>query len=200
MKKPLFITFEGGEGSGKTTQSKRLAEYLKSSNIDAIWTREIGGTPAAEKIRDIVIHEDIDVKTQLLLAVAARNEHLIHVILPALAQQKVIICDRFIDSSLCYQGYQLGFDLVLRLHKEILGGIMPDITFFIDIDVQEGLARAGIRGGNNRFEAMPLEVHEKFRENFHKLVEMFPSRIVKIDGRQSQDQIFEIIKERVEKC
>ena len=197
MKRALFITFEGGEGSGKTTQSKRLQEYFHQKNIPSIWTREIGGTNIAESIRDLIVHNEMDITTELLLAIAARNEHLIHVIMPALEKREIVICDRFVDSSLCYQGYKLGIETVLKFHQQVLGSIMPDISFFIDVPVEEGLKRAVKRGGNNRFESMPIETHEKFRQCFHQLVEMFPERIIKIDGLKSEDEISEIIIEKV---
>jgi dTMP kinase len=197
MTKSLFITFEGGEGSGKTTQSKRLLEYFKSQNIPCIWTREPGGTKVAEVIREVLIHNDMDVTTELLLALAARNEHLHEVIFPALKAGQVVICDRFIDSSLCYQGHKLGVDKVLHLHKEVFGDIMPDMTFFIDVPVKEGLARAQNRGGNNRFESVPMETHEKLRQCFNKLVEIFPERIIKIDGLKTENEIENIIIERI---
>jgi dTMP kinase len=136
-----FITFEGGEGSGKTTQSKLLFEYLKSQNIKCIWTREIGGTEIAEKIRDIILHNEIHIMTELLLVMAARKEHIENVILPALLGGVTVVCDRFIDSTLCYQGQSLGIAKVLGLHKEVFGDFFPDLTFFIDVPVEEGLRR-----------------------------------------------------------
>ena len=184
-----FITFEGGEGSGKTTQSKRFFEYLTSQNIKCIWTREIGGTIVAEKIRDIILHNEMDYMTELLLVMAARKEHVDKVILPALKNGITVICDRFIDSTLCYQGGYLGVDNVLDLHKKVFGNFMPDITFFIDVPALEGLKRAGIRGGNNKFEDKDISEHEKIRQNFLRLVEMFPERIIKINGMQSEDEV-----------
>ncbi len=195
--KPLFITFEGGEGSGKTTQSKRLVEYLNSHGKDAVWTREIGGTPLAEKIRELIFSSEMDTVTEMLLVMAARSEHVKHVIKPALAARKIVVCDRFIDSSLCYQGAELGFDKVLKLHNEVFENLMPDITFFIDVPVEDGLRRAGARGGNNRFEARPIAMHQKLRENFNKLVALFPNRIIKIDGLKSQDEIAEEVLKHV---
>jgi len=181
-----FITFEGGEGSGKTTQSKRFFEYLKSQNIKCIWTREIGGTIVAEKIRDIILHNEMDYMTELLLVMAARKEHVDQVIMPALKEGITVICDRFIDSTLCYQGGYLGIDKVLDLHISVLGNFMPDLTFFIDVPALEGLKRAGIRGGNNKFEDKDISEHEKIRQNFLRLVERFPERIMRINGMQSE--------------
>jgi dTMP kinase len=184
-----FITFEGGEGSGKTIQSKRLYEDLKSKNIPCIWTREIGGTPVAEKIRDIILHNEMDYMTELLLIMAARKEHVDKVILPALQNGVIVICDRFIDSTLCYQGHIIGYENVLELHKLCVGDIYPDLTFFIDVLAQEGLKRAAARGGNNKFEDKDITEHERIREGFLNLVHMFPKRIVRIDGMQSEDDV-----------
>lgn len=193
MTKPLFITFEGQEGSGKTTQSKRLVEHLQNQGKEAIWTREIGGTDLAEKIRDIVVHNDMDNRTELLLALAARVEHFKNVIKPALDLGKIVVCDRFIDSSLAYQGYDLGIDFVLDVHKQIFGDLMPNITFLIDVPIEVGLKRAKARGGNNRFESMPIEMHEKIRATFHKILDKFQSRIIMIDGNRPEDEVFEDI-------
>jgi len=184
-----FITFEGGEGSGKTTQSKRFSEYLKSQNIKCIWTREIGGTIVAEKIRDIILHNEMDPMTELLLVMSARKDHVDTVIMPALNDGITVICDRFIDSTLCYQGSALGIDKVLDLHRNVFGDFMPDLTFFIDVPAAEGLKRAGIRGGNNKFEDKDVSEHEKIHQNFLGLVEKFPKRIVKIDGLQSEEKV-----------
>ena len=187
--KPKFITFEGGEGSGKTTQSKRLFEYLKSQNIKCIWTREIGGTVVAEKIRDIILHNEMDHMTELLLIMAARKEHVDKVVLPALRDGATVICDRFVDSTLCYQGFYVGLSTVLDLHKKICGDFMPDLTFFIDVPVAEGLKRAGARGGNNKFEDKDVTEHERIRSCFLDLVKLFPKRVLRVDGMQSEDEV-----------
>ena len=184
-----FITFEGGEGSGKTTQSKHFFEYLKSQNIKSIWTREIGGTTVAEKIRDIILHNEMDPMTELLLIMAARKEHVDKVILPALNAGITVICDRFIDSTLCYQGGHLGLEKVLDFHRNVFGDFMPDLTFFIDVLAVEGLKRAGMRGENNKFEDKDISEHENIRQNFLHLLEIFPKRIIKIDGMRSEEEV-----------
>lgn len=186
----MFITFEGGEGSGKTTQSKRLYEHLKTKGVEVVWTREPGGTPLSEKIRDVLVKNDMDKKTELLLAVAARVEHYKHVIAPALGANKVVICDRFIDSSLAYQGSELGTNFVMSVHKHIFGDMMPDITFLIDVPVEVGLKRAISRGGNNRFEDMEQEKHQKIRDTFLEVQSAFPERIHLINGNREQDIVF----------
>jgi dTMP kinase len=186
---PKFITFEGGEGSGKTTQSKRFFEYLKSQNIKCIWTREIGGTTVAEKIRDIILYNEMDHMTELLLIMAARKEHVDKVILPALKSGVTVICDRFIDSTFCYQGAYIGREKILQLHEFVIGDLYPDRTFFIDVPAVEGLKRACARGGNNKFEDKDISEHDRIRDEFLVLVKMFPKRIVKIDGMQSEDEV-----------
>lgn len=190
MTRAKFITFEGGEGSGKTTQSKRLHQYFLDQKIDAIWTREIGGTELAEKIRDLVVYNEMDERTLLLLAKAARSENLQYVVEPALRDGKIVVCDRFVDSSAAYQGYKLGIEHVFEIHKKIFGDIMPDITFFIDVPVEVALERAKLRGNNNRFESLPIEIHQEYRQCFLRLLGMFPDRIIRIDGDRDQDEIF----------
>ena len=184
-----FITFEGGEGSGKTTQSKHLFECFKSQNINVIWTREIGGTIVAEKIRDIILHNNMDPMTELLLIMAARKEHFDKVIAPALQAGITVICDRFIDSTLSYQGGNLGVTKVLEFHQNVFHDFMPDLTFFIDVLPEEGLKRAVMRGGNNKFEDKNILEHENIRQNFINLLNIFPKRIFKIDGMRREDEI-----------
>ncbi|MEY3196852.1 MAG: thymidylate kinase [Pseudomonadota bacterium] len=189
MEKIKFITFEGGEGSGKTTQSKMLADSLQSKGYDAIWTREIGGTEVAEKIRNVILNNKMEALTELLLVMAARRDHIENMIKPAIASGKIVVCDRFIDSTLCYQGNILGRDLILDLHKNLLGGLMPDITFFIDVPVEEGMSRALNRGEMNKFDSQNIDAHERIRENFLSLVSTFSERIHKIDGTNTVDLI-----------
>jgi dTMP kinase len=189
MHKTQFITFEGGEGSGKTTQSHKLVEYLKSKGKQVIWTREIGGTVVAEKIREIIVHNQMNHMTELLLIMAARTEHIQNVIRPALNEGKIVVCDRFIDSTLCYQGAYLAHELILRLHKDLFDNLMPDLTFFIDVPAEEGLRRARVRGATNKFEDHHLSEHKKIRQNFSTLAKLFPRRIVTIDGTVAVEDV-----------
>lgn len=175
-----FITFEGGEGSGKTTQSKLLHQYLLSQNINTIWTREIGGTPESERIRDLIMQENLTDFAELLMIFAARFQHVTNVILPALKSGKYVICDRFIDSSLAYSSIMT--EHVLSLHNSIFGNLMPDITFFIDIDPEIGLKRAISRGDANKFEMKDLSFHKKVQSNYKILNTKFPNRIIAING------------------
>lgn len=179
--KPLFISFEGGEGSGKSTQSKMLFEYLKSRQINAILTREIGGTIEAEKIRNIVLHSELLPTSELMMVMAARYEHVHKLIIPAINSNNFVICDRFVDSSAAYQGQcqHIGIDKVYHLHNEIIK-IMPDITFFIDISPEIALQRTHARGDNNKFEDKKLEFHLEVYSGFKKIAKLFKKRIISI--------------------
>ncbi|MCC2646240.1 MAG: dTMP kinase [Rickettsiaceae bacterium] len=191
----IFITFEGGEGSGKTTQSKLLKQYFDEQNIPCIWTREIGGTKSAEQIREIIINNELDVRTEMLLAMAARVEHVEQVIKPALAKGSIVICDRFIDSTAAYQGSALSDELVFNMHEQIFGSFLPSFTFYMQINPRKALERALSRGDINKFEGKPLEFHEIVQESFLKLAEKFPERIIVIDAERTQDIIAEEILE-----
>jgi dTMP kinase len=182
INKPYFITFEGGEGSGKTTQSRMLHEYLLSKNQKVILTREIGGTLEAEKIRELIFNSDFLPISELLLVMAARYEHIYKVILPALSRGESVICDRFVDSTACYQGQVIGIDTVYKLHKELMSNIMPDITFFIDLQPTIAMPRTLARGGNNKFEDKDSMFHQKVYEGFHHISQMFKDRIITIEA------------------
>lgn len=190
--KGKFITFEGGEGCGKSTQSKRLVDYLLSKGIEVVLTREIGGTNEAEAIRALMLHSELFHMTELLLVMAARFEHIQRVILPALETGKWVICDRFIDSTACYQGQHpdIGIERVYSLHKELISPVMPDLTILFDLPVEVALQRAHERSGNNKFEEKDLGFHVQIRQCFLKLAESFPERIIKIDAESlSPDEI-----------
>ncbi len=205
-----FITFEGGEGSGKSTQSKMLYEYLLSKNIKTIHTREIGGTAVAEKIREIIIHNELLNKSELMLVMAARFEHINKIIIPALLDGVWVICDRFIDSTVCYQSINsdLSINDIYKLHQQLMavniknfadssiGAIpqdaaeikfclMPDITFFIDITPEIGLKRTIARGDNNKFEKKQLEFHQQIYDNFKIIAKQHSPRIITILGENN---------------
>lgn len=193
----MFISFEGIEGSGKSTQSKKLYEFLCSKNLQVILTREPGGTLAGEKIREILLDEKIDkleAKTELLLNFSARIEHVEKLIKPALAAGKIVICDRFFDSSFAYQGY--GFDVDLSVIEQIknltIGDFAPDITFLIDVSVEDAFARIKDRASNNRYEKLEHNFHQKIRDGFLQLAQK-NSRIKIIDGENSPHEIFQLI-------
>lgn len=182
IKKGKFITFEGGEGCGKSTQSNMLYQYLLSQNIPVDLTREVGGTISAEKMRDILVNQDLLPMSELLQIMAARYEHVHKRIIPKLDCGISVICDRFVDSTACYQGQDIGIDLVYDLHKSLISDVMPDITFFIDIDTNIALPRALVRGNNNKFESKNIEFHQKVYDGFQYISAKFPNRIVKINA------------------
>lgn len=199
----MFITFEGGEGSGKTSLISNIYDAL-SKDYAVIKTREPGGSNIAEAIRDIVLnhrYEGITPHTEALLFAASRAQHLDEVILPALNAGKIVLCDRYIDSSLAYQAHArgLGFDFVLDVNQYALR-TMPDLTFYIDLDPKEGLGRIAHRTKYDRLDQETMLFHEKVREGYLLLVEKYPNRLVKIDGHQSLASItktmLDVIKAR----
>jgi len=155
---------------------------MVNHDIPVILTREIGGTKVGEALRQIMLHEELLPITELLMVMAARSEHIENVIKPALKEKKWVICDRFIDSTLSYQGDAIGIDLVLKLHREIFADLMPDITFFIDLPYKISLTRAMSRGNTNKFERKANTFHERIYSNFKALSEKFNTRIMCIDG------------------
>lgn len=192
-----FITFEGIEGSGKSTQSKKLYEFLLAAKLNAILTREPGGTKASEKIREILIDDEIkklEAKTELFLNFAARLEHVEKLIKPALVENKIVISDRFFDSTFAYQGSAFGLDskLIDEVKKMTIGDFAPDITFLIDVPVEHAFARIQNRESNNRYEKLGLDFHQKVRNGFLKLASE-NQRIVLIDGTKTPQEVFEKI-------
>lgn len=192
-----FISIEGGEGGGKTEQINRLKTFAESLGCDVVATREPGGVTVAEQIRHILLNpdvEDMDVMTEVLLYAAARREHLIHVILPALQQGKLVISDRYIDSSLVYQGIvkEAGWEKVYRINKEATDGLLPDTTFLFDLDPKIGLARIQANANRevNRFDRASLDFHNQVRQGYLHLSKLFPERFVKIDASKSIDDVF----------
>ena len=182
-----FISFEGIDGSGKSTQARRLADHLRNRGHDVVLTREPGGSPGAEEIRALVLQGDPDrwsAETELLLFTAARRDHMERLILPALTAGKTVICDRFADSTRLYQGLSRG-DLrrtVDQLH-DLMIGREPDLTILIDMDPEEGLARAkGRQGIEERFEDFGTDLQSKMRAGFLALAQEFPDRFRTIDG------------------
>ncbi|MEZ0468667.1 dTMP kinase [Phaeobacter sp. SYSU ZJ3003] len=190
----LFITFEGIDGSGKSTQCRLLAERLQAAGREVVLTREPGGSPGAEEIRRLVLEGDPDkwsAETEILLFTAARRDHLERTIEPALAAGKVVICDRFADSTRMYQGLSRG-DLratVDQLH-DLMIGREPDLTILIDMDPATGLSRAkGRQGTEERFEDFGLSLQEKMRAGFLALAQEFPDRFRVLDGDRALDTV-----------
>ena len=192
--KGYFISFEGIDGSGKSTQIQRLADFLRSLSFDIVVTREPGGSIGGEEIRKLLLQGDVDrwsAETEILLFTAARRDHLERIILPAMKNGQIVICDRFTDSTRMYQGMRGPKlkKLVDMLDKEVIGHD-PDLTILIDIDPEIGLRRAKSRETvEERFEDFGLELQKKMRKGFLNLSKQFSSRISVIDGLQSEDKV-----------
>jgi dTMP kinase len=195
-----FITFEGGEGAGKSTQIRLLADALAASGLEVCLTREPGGSPGAEQIRELLVTGETgrwDALTELLLLYAARRDHVQRLIEPALTRGCWVLCDRFADSTMAYQGYGHGLDLqkIRDLHRIVLGELKPDLTLVLDLPPETGLARtraggeAERRGGEDRFERMELAFHERMRDGFHAIAEAEPDRVALIDAARDTDAV-----------
>lgn len=207
----MFITFEGIEGSGKTTQVKLLAERLKESGHSVVVTREPGGTPIADQIRKILLdarNKNLEPFAELLLYYAAREQHIKEVIAPALKAGKIVLCDRFIDASVAYQGYARGLDLnfIQKLNEKVLGPVKIDLTFLFDLPVAIGLSRARGRASTltkawreERFENERIEFHEKVQEGYLTIARSEPKRVVIVDGEMGVEELAGKVWEVVEK-
>lgn len=195
----IFITFEGPDGSGKTTLTTRLNHYLETKNVATLLTREPGGIEISEKIRTIILnpnHANMDDRTEALLYAASRRQHLIEKIIPALDADKIVLCDRFIDSSLAYQGYarNIGIQDVLDINMFAIENHMPDVTIYLNVDPQVGLARVGNRGEKDRLELAGDAFHNRVYQGYQEVLKMYPERIRVIDGHQSEEAVFEAAK------
>lgn len=193
-KKGAFITLEGCEGSGKSTQLKKLGEYLTENGYTVATTREPGGVPIAEKIRSIILEVggEMSAETEALLFAAARVQHIDGKISPETKRGVTVLCDRYIDSSFAYQAYArgLGYEFVSKVNSYALGNMMPDVTLFYDISPAEAFARKGGADVNDRMESSGLEFHEKVYEGYKELLKKFPERIVRIDARKTPEEVF----------
>lgn len=205
MKQGKFITFEGGEGAGKTTQIKHLRDYLQAQGLRVLITREPGGSLGAEKIRDLIVRGDVnqwDGLTEALLFQAARRDHLVRVIWPTLQKGEWVLCDRFQDSTLAYQGYGHALDLTIlkKLYTIIAGDFKPDLILFLDLPAEVGLTRARARHmGEDRFEHFELDFHTKVRTGFHELASQDLERYKLIQANHPVDTVAEEIKTVVAK-
>lgn len=199
----LFITFEGGEGSGKTTIISTLEETLKNKGYDVVRSREPGGSRIAEAIRNVILdvqNTEMDYMTEALLYAASRRQHLVEVIKPALADNKVVLCDRFIDSSLAYQGYArgLGIDEVFALNQYATEGLLPDLTIYIELEAEIGLKRIKNNHRNeDRLDLEKLSFHDLVHQGYLELVKRYPDRVKKVDGSLSVSEVYSQIEKIV---
>ncbi|NEN81005.1 dTMP kinase [Paenibacillus elgii] len=200
VKRGFFITVEGGEGAGKTSAIDAILEQVKARGYDVLSTREPGGIPIAEQIRSVVLDRNntaMDPRTEALLYAAARRQHLAEKVIPALEAGKVVVCDRFIDSSLAYQGYarELGMDEVFAINRFAIGDWMPDLTVFMDVRPEIGLARIRADQGRevNRLDLESMTFHNKVREGYLQVLSRFPERVVRVDAERELDKVLEDI-------
>ena len=195
----MFVAFEGGEGAGKSTQESRLAALLTERGFDVVRTREPGGTPAAEQIRTVVLGREnsgLDPRAEALLFAAARGDHAARLIRPALERGAVVICDRYIDSSVAYQGYgrDLGPDRIRDLSLWATGGLVPDLTILLDVDPEVGLGRVA---DPDRLESEPLDWHRAVRDGFLSIAAAQPDRYLVLDASQTVGDLADQIAQRV---
>ena len=202
LKKGIFITFEGPEGSGKSTHSRRLVKDLQSDGYDAVRTQEPGSTPLGRKIRDILLEKEnisLNKHAELFLFEADRAQHVEEVIRPALREKKIVICDRFNTATFAYQGYGLGTaaDLIEKVDAASTGGLRPDLTLLLDLDVKTGLSRAGAAHAADRMEKRSPEFHEKVRQGYLDFAEKHPETVKILNVRDDIDRTYDLIKSEV---
>ncbi|MEK4873197.1 dTMP kinase [Bacillus sp. FSL W8-0102] len=194
----IFITVEGPEGAGKTTIAQRIVENLKREGYQAMYTREPGGISISEQIRQILLNSQntaMDGRTEALLYAAARRQHLVEKVIPALEAGTIVVCDRFIDSSLAYQGYArgLGVEEVYKINEFAVDDAMPHLTLYFDISPEIGLRRIQQNKGRevNRLDLETLDFHQRVRKGYWQLLDQFPERMVKINAEQPIESVFE---------
>lgn len=201
-----FITFEGNDGCGKTTISSRIYETLKAEGYDVIFTREPGGISISEQIRSVLLdpkNTTMDGRTEALLYAAARRQHLVEKVIPALEEGKIVLCDRFIDSSLAYQGVArgLGIDEVYKVNEFAIDSHMPDATIFLKVDAEIGMVRIASRGEKDRLDEEGEKFHRLVAQGYDEVLKRYQNRIHVIDAEQEVDQVFDdtyrLIKELV---
>lgn len=196
MKKGIFITFEGNDGAGKTTVCQAIYKQLISLGYDVVYTREPGGSKIAEAIRDILLdtnNGEMDARTEALLYAASRRQHLVEKVLPALGKKQIVLCDRFIDSSLAYQGVarKLGMKAVWDINQFAIDGHMPDRTIFLSVSYETGQKRMDIRGDKNRLDLEQSSFHIAVRQGYEQLCDMYKKRIVVVDAEPELETVIE---------
>ena len=198
MKRGVFITVEGPEGAGKTTIITKVAEQLKKEGYRIVLTREPGGIPIAEQIREVILNRDntaMDPRTEALLYAAARRQHLMEKVVPALTEGAIVLCDRFVDSSLAYQGYArgIGVDEIWQINQFAIEELMPELTLFFMIDPKRGLERIEQHKNRevNRLDVEELSFHQKVYDGYQLLMEKNPDRIKGIDADRSVEEVYE---------
>lgn len=206
MKKGLFFTFEGTEGCGKTTACTSLYNQLVKEGYDVIYTREPGGVDIAEQIRRVILdvkNTAMDRKTEALLYAASRRQHLVEKVIPALEEKKIVICDRFVDSSLAYQGYARGISIddIWSINLFAIDNYMPDMTVFFDLPVETGLERIANRDKRDRLDIESINFHHQVYEGYRKVIEKYPDRIVSVDASLSRQEVYNqtyrLVKEKI---
>ncbi len=200
----MFITIEGPEGAGKSTVIQLLGERLEQKGYKILITREPGGISISEQIRQVILNTEntsMDGRTEALLYAAARRQHLVEKVVPALLEGYIVLCDRFIDSSLAYQGYArgLGIDEVYKINKFAIEGRMPHLTLYFDIEPEEGLKRisSNEEREQNRLDLEALSFHQKVREGYMKVIEMFKERFYTIDASKPINEVVEVAEKKV---
>ncbi|MEO0309479.1 MAG: dTMP kinase, partial [Gloeomargarita sp. DG02_3_bins_56] len=190
-----FISLEGIEGAGKTTQTRLLADWLGQQGHAVLITQEPGGTRLGQSLRQLLLHQNLSQRTELLLYAADRATHVQEVLKPALQQQQIVLCDRYTDSTVAYQGYGRGLDLTLidQVNAIATEGLTPDLTLWLDVPVTVGLARAQGRGVLDQMERESLAFHERVRRGYQHLADRYPERLVRIAGEPPPEQVFKQI-------
>lgn len=194
MQKGLFITFEGNDGSGKTTISQMAYEKLKDMGYPVIYTREPGGIDIAEQIRKVILdpkNTAMDARCEALLYAASRRQHLVEKVLPALEKHQIVLCDRFVDSSLVYQGIArgIGVDEVYRINEFAIEGHLPDATIFLEVSLETGLARVSSRGNLDRLDQEGMEFHQMVAKGYDQIKEKFADRMHIVDANKDVDDV-----------
>lgn len=194
--KGYFITFEGPDGSGKSTAAQAVCQKLIEEGYQVVHTREPGGIEISEKIRNIILdpaNTMMDAKTEALLYAASRRQHLVEKVFPAVKEGKIVICERFLDSSLAYQGYgrQLGFDAILSINLFAIDNTYPDLTIYLDVDEEVGLSRLKDRSFKDRLDQESIDFHHRVVQGYKEVLKRFEDRIVVVDASKAKEEVIE---------